>query len=284
MKISKQMVGEFDTHKVEFDSINEFYEYIKKTPTNKVFSDADADAKQYGRKTALSSQSTERSHWYGTSSFDEAVELLKNGVPDTSEKLTKLLKTEKKLQPVQTMKRVNGIQGFQPIVPLYLMGVPNNMISTQMKPVKQKVVSLYVRVSYLCDVSAEKIAEECVKKFRLVTKLESQNYRVNLFLLFDTKSRWDGKMNFMASIKLKGANERLNISKLAFPLTHPSMQRRLLFRLVEVYPDMVRGYTSGYGTNVEGSMVDASFDGFVLPNFITKDVTKISTLEELKDL
>jgi len=283
MKISKDIVGGYKTHRIEFDSIGEFYDYITKTPTNKVFKEHDEEMKRFG-ETGLSSQKTIRENWYGTKNFEEAVELLKNGIPDTSEKLTKLLKAEKKMQPVQAMKRVNSIQGFQPVVPLYLMGVPNNMISTKMSTVKQKVVNLYSNISYLCNVTSRQINDECIKKFRLISKLESQNYRVNLFLVFGTKNTYNGKMNFMASIKLKSANERLNVSKLAFPLTHPSMERRLIFRLVEVYPDMVKGFTSGYGYNIEGSMMDASFDGYVLPDFIKKNVDKITSLDELKNL
>lgn len=273
MKISKDIVGGYNTHKVEFDSIGEFYNYITKTPTNKAF-----------EFESLSSQRITESDWYGTSTFDEAIDLLKNGIPDTSEKLTKLLKAEKKMHPEQAMKRVNSIQGFQPIVPLYLMGVPNNMISMQMKPVKQKVVNLYSNISYLCNVTSQEITDECVKKFRLISKLESQNYRVNLFLVFGSRNDFNGKMNFMVSIKLKGANERLNISKLAYPLTHPSMERRLLFRLIETYPDIVKGYVSGYGRNVPGSIMDAAFNGYILPNFITKDIDKINSLDELKNL
>ena len=46
---------------------------------------------------------------------------------------------------------------------------------------------------------------------------------------------------------MKSANERLNISKLAFPLVHPSMFRRLYFRFIEVYPTIPRSFTYGYG-------------------------------------
>lgn len=273
MKINKSTIDGYDCHKIDFDSLSDFYNYISKTEINETF-----------KYHTLSSTKPETSSgWYGTNSFEEAVELFKNGIPDTSEKLTKLLKAEKKMQPVKAMKRVNSIQGFQPVVPLYLMGVPNNMISTQMKPLKQKVVNLYSSLSYLCNVTSERLQEECIKKFRLISKLESQNYRVNLYVIFGSGSRRD-KMNLITSIKIKSANERLNISKLAFPLTHPSMERRLIFRLIEVYPEMKGGFLFGYGSNITPSTMQKLYDGYILPEFITKDVEKISSLDELKFL
>ena len=296
--------NEAKIHLIKFDNLGEFYNYIKTTPTNRVFADKDKDiiarygkdSEQYKRYTATQSStiSHHKESWTGTKTLEEAEELFIKGIPDQSEKLTKMLKAEKKLTPVQGMKRVNSIQGFQPVVPLYLMGVPNNMISQQMQPVKQKVVNLYSNISYLCNVSTNEINTECIKKFRLINKLESQNYRVNLNLIFGSRSTRIGArvtrdsdyvMNFVMCIRLKSANERLNISKLVFPLTHPSMERRLIFRLMEVYPDMVSGYTDGYGTHVSPDIFRNIFDdGYILPEFITKDIEQIKSLDELKFL
>ena len=291
MRIQKQNVLNGVNHIVDFNSLYEFYKYITTTETNKAWSNAERLLKEkYGENefikqlTPLYSQRIANNDWYGTKTYEEAIELFKNGIPDESAKLTKLLKAEQKMQPVQIMKKVNNIQGFQPIVPLYLMGIPNNMVGMQMKPVKQKVVNLYTNVSYRSYVSQNAIRNECIKKFRLISKLESQNYRVNLFILFNTRTK-NNKMRFISTIKVKGADERLNISKLAFPLVHPSMERRLLFRLLEVYPESDKDLVRDYGVAVPNSILSSVYNnGYILPEFIKKDVEQIKSLDELKYL
>ena len=289
-----------DVYRVDYDSIGEFYNYITKHQENKVWSDVlDVnkrlnEGKSERQRMAMkdfpchSMRTTKDTKTFtGTSSFDEAVELFKNGIPDESEKLTKMLKSEKKLAPTSGLKRVNSMQGFQPNVPLYLMGVPTNMISQQMKPVKKKVLNLYADISYLAHNSADTIRRECIKKFRIISKLESQSYRVNLFLFVGTYARYgNNKQGFLTVIKLKSANERLNISKLAFPLVHPSMLRRLWFRWLETY-ETVRctDFRGGYGSTFGIADVKRYLnDGFVLPTHIYVDVDDIKDLKDLEGL
>lgn len=284
----------FDMWKLDFDNLYEFSEYISNNTENEPFGAELADHKGADKSDSFYPLASCRTSDYakkfaGSNSYEEAIDLFKNGIPDKAEKLTNMLKAEEKMQPVQMMKRVNSIQGFQPVVPLYLMGVPNNMISMKMKPVKQKVVNLYTNVSYLASTTAEQIEQECIKKFRLISKLESQNYRVNLSLVFGTKVGYSGSNNIngvIVSIKLKKANERLNVSKLAFPLTHPSMERRLMFRFIETCPRIKsKRFLHGYGTNWGEDVTRACFsDGYVLPLFIRNNVDEIKSLDDIKYL
>lgn len=278
MNIEKRIVNDYDVHKLNFSNLRDFYRYITDMPYNKVFVKRMDKEKDY----IPHSLRTDNSYWYGTSSYEEAVELLKNGIPDVANKLTNMIKVEKKMQPVQMMKKINSIQGFQTNVPLYLMGVPNNMIGMKMQPVKQKVVNLYTNISYSASVSSETIQNECLKKFRIISKLESQNYRINLNAIFASSKN---NMILSSCVKLKAANERLNISKLVFPITHTSMLRRLMIRVVEVYPDIDKNFIYGYGRPVTGSILDMIYnDGHVLPQFINCNIDKINSLDDLKNL
>ena len=279
--------------KTEFDSLNDYMVHINKWPLNQPFQRA-YDREGITDKTSIfypihsERQSPRTTSFTGTESFEEAMELFKNGVPDESKKLIQMLKAEQKMEPLMVQRRVNSIQGFQPIVPLYLAGVPNNMVSTRLKPVKQKVVNLYTNVSYLAHTKQGDIRKECIKKFRLITKLESQNYRVNLFLLFGVRSNaWSSNgEEHLCIIKLKSANERLNISKLSFPLVHPSMERRLLFKFVEKYPNLTDDrFLGGYGSNIPNDKIRAMIgNGVLLPLFIKKDIDEIRDLDDLKYL
>lgn len=261
--------------KIEFSSLEDFYKYITNTPLNDTF------------KFESLSSVTGREVFCGTKSFDEAVELFKNGWSEMSERLSNRLKAEGKFEPTMTYRNVQSVQGYHPIVPLYLMGIPNNMITKKMVPMKQKVVTLNKSLDYSSRVKTEQIIEESIKAFRIIQKLESQNYRVNLNLVIGASgSMWNSSgEKYFIKIRLKSANEKLNISKLSFPLVHPSMLRRLYFRFIEVHPPVSNDFKHGYGIPQEPSVLRAIWsDDILLPQFINKDIEKINTLEDLENL
>ena len=261
-----------------FNSLDEFYRYINETPINDVF-----------KNSHQSSQTiNERITWYGTSSFKEACDLFVNGWDKKTLELKQKLDIEEHKEQQMTYKNVQSVQGYHPIVPLYLMGVPNNMVTKKMIPMKRKVITIDKTIAYAYDVSTDRIMEEAVKAVRIINRLERQNYRVNLNLVGVSERNGVG-IGF--KIKLKSANESLNISKLTFPLIHPSMLRRLFLRFVEVNPHTIRGFTTGYGRPLSGRDVKRIFvkegtykDDYVLPDFINADIDKINDIKDLEKL
>lgn len=213
---------------VEFDSLIEFYKYVTETPRNDTF--------KYGE---LSSQ--RKSKWSGTYTYDEAIRLFKDGWTVGAEDLTKKLKVAESDKEVQTTyKNILSMAGYQAIVPLYLQGVPNCMVSKKPTPVKNKVITINKALSCSAAVSSETLMKESVKCFQIIKKIEASGFRVNLNLMISTG-------HACAKIRLKSAGEKLNISKLAFPLVHTAMFRRLFFRFIEVYPTIPRSFRWGYG-------------------------------------
>lgn len=258
---------------VEYDSLNEFYKYICDTPFNESF--------RWAKHESVSDNYS----FTQTRSFEEATDLLKNGWTDMSGELTQRLNVVKnQVQPTMKPKITNSVAGFQPIVPLYLSGVPTNMVNRKMVPVKQKVITLNKSISYNCSIKAERIVEESVKAMMIVKKLEAQGYRVNLNVMMGGIERG---LKLITKIRIKSAGEKLNISKLAFPLVHPSMLRRLLFRFIEVYPKVTKSFVNGYGSPVRD---DEAYDLFkdsgeyLLPAFIKKDVSTINTIDDLANI
>lgn len=262
-----------------FNSLDEFYRYINETPTNDAFKNAE-----------LSSQtiSEYRDSWSGTSTFEEACNLFVNGWDKKTLELKQKLDIEEHKGQQMTYKNVTSVQGYHPIVPLYLIGVPNNMVTKKMVPMKRKVITIDKTIAYAFNVSAEQIMEEAVKAVRIINRLERQNYRVNLNLV-GISERYGVGIGF--KIKLKSANESLNISKLTFPLIHPSMLRRLFLRFVEVNPHTIRGFISSYGSPLSGKDVKRIFvkdgtykDDYVLPDFINADIDSINDIKDLENL
>lgn len=276
MKVSniEMFKGEI-VESVEFKSLDEFYNYITNTPFNKVFN--------YGFRA-----STDKSKKFtGTKDFEEAVELFKNGWSVMANDLVKKLKvTESKKQTAMKPKQTLSVCGYQAVVPLYLQGVPNNMVNKKLVPVKQKVITLNKSIGYNCGTTKEEIIEESIKTLQIIKNLESQGYRCNLNVLWVvSESHNNSGKRFAIKIKIKSSNEKLNISKLAFPLVHPSMLRRLLFRFIEVYPNVTNQFAGYYGYPVKDEVLKkANFHKsgeYLLPAFITKDISKISSIDDL---
>lgn len=215
---------------VEFDSLLDFYNYINNTPLNETF-----------KHGLLSSHREDKRGWAGTKTYGEAIELFKNGWTVGAQDLTRKLKLAETDKQVQTIaKNVLSMCGYQAIVPLYLNGVPNNMVNKKMVPVKQKVITINKALSASSAVSSQTLMNESVKCFQIIKKIESTGVRVNLNLMISTG-------HVMVKIKLKSSSEKLNISKLAFPLVHTSMFRRLYFKFIEVYPTIPNNYRWTYG-------------------------------------
>lgn len=261
-----------------FSSLDEFYKYITTQEENDVFKTT----------TRRDSQRYESGDWSGTKTFDEACDLFVNGWDEETLALKAKLDIEEHKEPQMTYKNVQDVQGYHPIVPLYLMGVPNNMITKKMVPKKQKVINIDKNISYSLDVKKEQMIEEAVKVVRIINRLERQNYRVNLNIVVLTNV-YETTIGF--KIKLKSANESLNISKLTFALVHPAMLRRLYLRFVEVYPHTTRGFIKGYGRPLSSREIKKLFvkdgtykDDYVVPEFITKDIDKINDIKDLENL
>lgn len=262
------------TEVVEFNSLQDFYDYIVNTPFNKVFCWADHYSITNSEKFS------------GTKDLSEAFELFKHGWSDMASKLVQKLKViESKTEPQMKPRNTFGVAGYQAIVPLYLNGCPNNMMTKKMTPVKQKVITLNKSLDYSSGVTTDQIIDESIKAMQIIKKLEAQGFRCNLNIVLGTTAGYPKERQFLIKVRIKSANEKLNVSKLAFPLVHPSMLRRLFFRFIEVYPNVTKAFVGGYGHPATSSELRNMFkDEYLLPNFIKKDVSKINGIEDLENV
>ena len=258
----------------EFASLSEFYGYIKTTPFNSAFSN------KGDRSSIMASE-----EFAGTKTFEEAVELMKNGWSDEAIKLTHLLKDKAKDTITSTKTRPTySVQGFQCSVPRYLQGIPDNMINKKNIAVKQKVITINKSITYSSFVSKKTIEEESVKALSLINNIESQGYRCNLNIIFCSEK---GNTREMVKVRIKSSGERINVTKLAFPLVHPSMLRRLLLRYIEVAPTTTYHYTWGHGTPTDHTTIKGLFkqlgyeNEYVIPAFLPDDINSIETIQNL---
>jgi len=258
MKITQHAPGEKIQH---FDSLSELYMFAKETPLNSVFKDV----------RDLSSMNTTSTYkkFTGTDSFEQAVELLKNGWNKGSQTIEgKLQARIKCLDSKKSQRPSYDVVGGNCSVPRYLQGVPTSMINRKPVVKKQKVITINKYITYSAYTTAEEIIDESVKAFLIIREIEAAGTRVNLNII---DSHEEGRERAILTVRIKNAGERLNISKMAFPLAHPSMLRRLAFKWLEVTSIITNpSFTMGYGSPMEVKALKKYMgkDEILLPNFI----------------
>ena len=271
MKETTKTYGSKTSYIREFDSLNEFESYITNTPLNDTF-----------RWQKLSSTNGSYS-FTQTQSYEEATKLLKDGWSSMAQEITKKLNVIKnQVVNEHVQKILYDVVGFQASVPRYLQGIPTSMVNKKLVPVKQKVITLDKDISYNASIKTEQIIEASVQTLQLIKKIEAQGIRVNLNLIWGVAA---GDTKEVAKVRLKSANERLNISKLSFPLVHPSMLRRLCFRYLEVAPTVTKSYTWGYGAPLDGSQLKTYCkDEYVLPRLFDGNLASLGDLSSICNL
>lgn len=219
-----------------FLSIAEFEQYINNSPLNEIF-----------RWSNLSS-SNGTYGFTGTENMNEALQVLKDGWKQGAEKIEAKLKlANTEFQNKTCMKNEYSVAGFQASVPRYLQGIPQNMINQKRIVKKVPVITIVKNICYGQNTTTTQIIENSVKALQIVQKIESQGIRVNLDVISVSRM----KEYHVLRVRIKNAGERLNVSKIAFPMAHPSMLRRLEFRSIEVAKELTdKRWTPSYGVAV----------------------------------
>lgn len=179
--------------------------------------------------------------WSGVRSYEEALDLMRNGYQPTVEKMRGLFKANRSGEGKRFAFQ-NSVQGFAPVVPLALKNVPNCMIDMRMKPIKAKVIDVYYDMTASCGTSSEKILATGQEFLGTIIELERQGYRFNLYAC---QTYSDSKSCDMLIVKVKSASQPLDLKRISFPLTHTAFFRVIGF---DWYSRVPGGkYRDGYG-------------------------------------
>ena len=153
--------------------------------------------------------------WEGVNSYEEALNLLKNGYQPTVEALK---------------------------VPLAMIGVPNNMVDMKMKPIKCKVLDIYYDMTCGAGTSSDRIIKNGQKFLGAIIDLEKQGYKFNLYAVqtYSSEESVD-----VLTVKIKSSNQPFDLKKMSFPLTHTAFFRVIGF---DWYSKTPKGtYRPAYG-------------------------------------
>ncbi len=187
-----------------------------------------------------SSIGTGRNEFYGTENFEAAMRLARGGWAEGR----KLLDEARALVSLPDL----GGKSWEPLAVLsdegdevelgrYLEGEPECLIDWRFaeQPKTGRVARVVLNVSASCSVNAADLMRRGAAALALVDALESAGWRVELDLAF--ASGKDDSGVFVSTVRCKEASGVVEIDRFAFMLAHPSVLRRLFFRICEQLPE-----------------------------------------------
>ena len=194
----------------------------------------------------------------GVSNMSEAFNMLNNGWTEKVDDVKQVLKdVERRNYSEKNAGLKPDVVGFVPIVPSALMGLPNSMLNTNVKPKKNKVINIVYGLSFSCRVDKEDIIKAGLKVMGAVIRLEAQGFRVRL-TAFQNYSTDNGSLNHLLAIKVKSEDQPLDAQRVMFPMFHPAMFRSIGFGWYERLPEST--YIYGYGKPIYYTMSEAKID------------------------
>lgn len=187
------------------------------------------------------SQDTTDPTWYGTKSFEQAVDLATvTGLPDVARKYD-----EQARKVILAMKReAPQIEGFFDVcgavvdIGRFLENEPECMIDYRLNERPTRVLNVAINAAALAMVSPQAIVERGSLMFCIMRALELSNYSIGVSVSWPCENHSDDVCH--TELHLKCAGEYLDPAVLAFYITHPASLRRIGFRLKESLPDDLR--------------------------------------------
>lgn len=197
------------------------------------------------------SSRTGSSGFTGTESYEEAIKLLYDGAQEIAEKI-RAKSTDVDLSEYLPRRQIEtGVVGYVPHVPNAILGLPNSMIKSNNEPMKNKALMITTSICGNCNIEASDMEKAGIAILGVVNALELSGHRVKLRTSFFDAGGDNGYYT-MATVNVKDYSEHLDLRKLAFPVAHPSMFRRIGFKWLETVPNLPKGsgFSFGYGHHV----------------------------------
>lgn len=191
------------------------------------------------------------SEWSGLKSIDEAKTYLREGWSDKVPQLKTVIRNVDKTYPQSKMvKFVDSVEGFIPIVPKAIMGLPDSMRDCTKKVMKGKVINILYDFNFLSGVSNDEIMKAGFDMASMVIKLEKLGYRVRFSSMFTFTDECSADV---CIVNIKSETQPLDIKRMMFPMMHTGMYRGVIFGWYERCPSgKYRG--GGYGRGLANSL------------------------------
>lgn len=209
-------------------------------------------AKLFGKKGADNKSEYGSKSWTGTNNFEEAVHLGREGWNDAINVIGKLVKKFDVIGKGYTFSPIYDVSGESVDVGRYMTGEPECMLDWEVKETtERKIVDIYYTFNACADVDFDQLMRYGASILAMIDYLESMNVRVNLYGFDYIYCK--NNTCYLNVIKLKAADEPLNIPVASFAMCNISMLRRLVFKWFEHKHHI---FTSGYGSVLNATKKD----------------------------
>ena len=189
-----------------------------------------------------------REEFTQTRDFNHASELARNGWPDGLKKIERALE-DIEAMPVMEPLPVFDVCGEAFNLDAVLTGQPENMFYFMpQESNKPRIVQIAFNFVYSAGVPANDIIDRGAAIASAVNDIENQGMRVELFAYCATRNNRKTSSCF---IKLKDAEQPLELERVVFAVAHPSMLRRLWFKYAEQHEDFEKRFSHDYGNCCE---------------------------------
>ena len=228
--------GPVENVRVDFDSAAALWEHVAKKPTSLA-----------GHMDTLDSAPDA---WNGNVTMQQALDLGAHGWPEGLTKVTPVVARVDDMIAHALPVKVTAydVIGDAPDVGAYLSGVPESMLTVEDGERPNRMARVIINVGASANVKPETLEARGVIACALVDALERSGFRCEIILAHETRG-WNGAI-FSKRVMLKRAEEPLSMDMLTFPLVHPAMLRRVMFRCLELLTvEQRRGIGKGYGAS-----------------------------------
>lgn len=189
-----------------------------------------------------------------TYSFDEAFKLAQTGWFEGAEKSKKI--SEPIFNHVSSLMEksdiTHDVEGIQVDIARYLDGEPEcwqQWVPTIVEGTGHRIVRLVFNGFVSASVPNETIERVGGTLVALIELLEYAGIRVEVMydMVFTTQYTANYPINVEAHVKIKSADQPLDVPRLAFALAHPSSFRRIAFSFLEQHTAERRKLSQNYG-------------------------------------
>ena len=189
--------------------------------------------------------------WSGTETFDNAMTLARNGWPEGREFLTTIKQDTIALPNDMTMvpARSLDVVGAYPEIGLALSGDPEHMVTIEPIPAPSPILRIGVSIARESGLTIDTIMGYGGIIVSYIDALELAGWRCELVICMDING---GAKPWHGEVMVKQAEDAPDKDRILFAIAHPSMSRRLFFKLMETIPSLENDYSSDYGSPITG--------------------------------
>ena len=255
-----------------FGNISEFTDYLKIKPHK---SGRDNSSQEQGNR-----------YFYGTDTYDEAINLIKYGDDNLFNKVNSEIKKMNINGILGNVRNrnvyFNSVSGFLPNVPNMMVGSPLTMIDIKKEGLSQKIVNIFLNVRVASHVDGDEVVKIGIKYLNVIDLLEKKGYRCNLYSGC-ANTEYGNNYHSCLMVRIKTDREPLNLKKICFAIANPAMQRRLKFKWMEVN-DFSYDFTNGYGQIEDNNYIKKLLKDKLKEDFVIWDYEKDNKAKDIKDI